>query len=88
MKDKNLTVCSRSYLDWEFDEDKLQNYKLVVDGARVRFAVGDKTVLKVFGRPSDEMKAKVLEVDDSSIVVHTEDELDIMEEYLILKKTV
>ena len=85
MKEKCQTIYPRSYLEWGFDEDNLQNYKLVVDNASSLFAVGDEIILKVFGRPYEGMKAKVLDVDDNSIVVHTEGNLDIMEEYDISK---
>lgn len=85
MKEKCQTIYPRSYLEWGFDEDNLQNYKFVVDNASGLFVVGDEIILKVFSRPYEGMKDKVLDVDDNSMVVHTKGNLDIMEEYDISK---
>lgn len=47
--------------------------------------VDDEIILKVFGRPSDDMPAKILNVGDGYIIVHTKEDLDITEEYDIYK---
>lgn len=85
MKEEYRTIYTRSFLDWAFNEDEQQNYMLVVEGIKDILQVGDQIILKVFGRPSNDMPAKIINVGDGYIIVHTEEDLDITEEYDIYK---
>lgn len=86
MNNKSNIIYSGAYLDWAFDEDNLQNYKLVTNGMDNVLSEGDIIVLKVHGRP-EKSYAKVLRVGDNHIIVHTEKWFDIFEEYDILTNT-
>ena len=74
----------RTYVDYAYDEEKegQNNYKFVFDKEKYHFRQGDRVCLMVYGRP-DYQFGNILVVEDDYLVVHTDEWLDISEEYSI-----
>jgi len=72
----------RTYLDWSYDQDEQRNYKFMVGNAKHHFRQGDKVCLMIYGRQTYQF-GNILVVGDDYMIVHTDEWLDISEEYSI-----
>ena len=72
----------RTYLDWSYDQDEQRNYKFMVGNAEHHFRQGDKVCLMIYGRQTYQF-GNILVVGDDYMIVHTDEWLDISEEYSI-----
>ena len=75
-------IIPRTYLDWSFDDDESQNYKFMVNRNEHQLQQGDRVKLTVFVRP-DYQFGNIIKVEDDCIFIHTDEWLDISEEYSI-----
>ena len=74
----------RAYIDYAYEEEKegQNDYKFVADEVKHCFRQGDWVLLIVVGRP-DYQFGNIIKVEDDSIFIHTDEWLDISEEYSI-----
>ena len=75
-------MIKRTHLDWTYEQDELHNYKFVVNRSEHQFTSGERVKLTVFGRP-DFQYGTVIQVENNALIIHTDEWLDISEEYSI-----
>ena len=75
-------MIPKTYLDWSFDDDEQRNYKFVVKSSEHKLLPSTRVRISVIGRPMHQC-GTVLRVEDDGIIIHTDEWLDISEEYAI-----
>ena len=82
-KNRLIHMIEHAYLDWSFEQDKFHNYKFVIVGDKEHSILPTNRVkLGVIGRP-DYQYGTVLDLENGTLIIHTEEWLDISEEYSI-----
>ena len=77
-----MTMIERTYVDWDFNQDERNNYKFGVNRSEHQFTPGTRVKLTVLDRP-DSQYGTVIKVEDDALIIHTDEWLDISEEYSI-----
>lgn len=75
-------MIQQAYLDWSFDEDEQHNYKFAVKSSEHDLQPTAKVELSRIGQPISQL-GTVLRVESDGIIIHTDEWLDITEEYSI-----
>ena len=76
------TYIPKAYVDWEFNNDEDNNYRLRLDGTEHDIHEEDRVMLGVCGRPQFQI-GTIMNSEKDSIVIHTDWPLDISEAYSI-----
>lgn len=79
---KESQFIPRASLDWTYDQDKQRNFKFKAGNTEHLFRQGDRVCLIVYGRQNYQF-GNIIMVGEDYIIVHTEEWLDISEEYTI-----
>jgi hypothetical protein len=77
---QEVITIPKTYLDWSFDEDERHNYKFVVKSSEHKLLPSARVRISVIGRPMHQF-GTVLRVEEDGVVIHTDEWLDISEEY-------
>ena len=76
------SMIKQAYLDWSFNEDAQRNYKFAVKSTEHSLPPSARVQLTRIGQPISQL-GTVLRVEDDGIIIHTDEWLDISEEYSI-----
>ena len=79
---RETPIIPKTYTDWSFNEDEQQNYRFVVKRDVHGLHPSDRVRISRIGLPLSQY-GTVLRVEDDGIIIHTDEGLDISEEYSI-----
>ena len=84
MREEQIDISEAIVVDWSFDEDEKNNYKLLIDRSTHDFNTGDRVKLRMHGLSKYRL-GTILHIDNAFIIVHTDEWLDLCEDYILEK---
>ena len=71
------------YIDWDYNEDEKHNHKFTIPKEAHKFVSREKVVIHAHVAPEEKIQGIVIDCQDDGLVIHTDESIDIFDDYSI-----